>query len=221
MFRCILINFRCNKHCNSTKIGNYSTLLIHDAIIAGFSRYSNIWKRYFKRLNAINCGIGGDRVENNLWGCKTLPSPPNLQNAVIMCDTNNIQHNYVEDIKDEIVKTGLSLRRIYHSIAIFVGGLIPCNNNWSINKVYIDEINNFLCYKSKLNGINFINHTEWTLQDGSLKPNLFYANKLHLIEEENPKLAGSIYTPSILMPVISMKLYQSLENCLLATEVLI
>ena len=93
-----------NKHCNSTKIGNYSTLLIHDTIIAGFSRYSNIWKRYFKRLNAINCGIGGDRVENNLWGCKTLPSPPNLQNAVIMCDTNNIQQNYVEDIKDEIVK---------------------------------------------------------------------------------------------------------------------
>ena len=43
------------------------------------------------------------------------------------------------------------------------------------------------------NGINFINHTDWTFQDGSLKPNLFYADKLHLIKEGNAKLAASIY----------------------------
>ena len=59
--------------------------------------------------------------------------------------------------------------------------------------VYIDEINNDLSCKSKLNGINFINHTDWTFQDGSLKPNLFYADKLHLIEEGNAKLAASIF----------------------------
>ena len=38
-----------------------------------------------------------------------------------------------------------------------------------------------------------MNHTDWTFQDGSLKPNLFYANKLHLILEGNGKLAASIY----------------------------
>ena len=59
--------------------------------------------------------------------------------------------------------------------------------------VYIDEINNYLCCKSKLNGINFINHTDWTFQDGSLNSNLFYADtKLHLIEEGKAKLAASI-----------------------------
>ena len=47
-------------------IGDYSTLSIGDSIIADLSRYSNIWKRYFKLLYAINCGIGGDRVENVL-----------------------------------------------------------------------------------------------------------------------------------------------------------
>ena len=175
------------------KIGNYSTLLIDDTILAGFSHYSNIWKRYFKQLNAINCSIGEGRVEDILWWCKTSPSPPNLQNAVIMCGTNSIQHNYIGDIKDGIVEIALSLKCIYHPIAIFVCGLIPGNNNWSINRVYTDEINNYLCYKSKLNGINFINHTDWTSQDGSLKPNGFYADKLHLIEEGHPKLAASIY----------------------------
>ena len=85
------------------------------------------------------------------------------------------------------------IRRIYHPIAIFVCSLLPHDSNWSISRVYVGEINNYLCCKSKLNGINFINHTDWTFQDGSLKPNLFYANKLHLIEEGNAKLAASIY----------------------------
>ena len=122
-----------------------------------------------------------------------LPSSPHLQNYVIICGTNNIQHNSVEDIVDGIVEIALSLRHKYHPIAIFVCGLLPHDNNWSISRVHINEINNYLCYKSKSNGVNFINHTDWTLQDGSLKPNLFYTNKLHLIKEGNIKLAASIY----------------------------
>ena len=55
-----------NKHGNSMTIGNYSALLIGDSIIAGLSRDSNIWKRYFQPLNAINCVIGWDRVQNIL-----------------------------------------------------------------------------------------------------------------------------------------------------------
>ena len=54
-----------NKHC-SMAIGNYSALLIGDSIISGLSRYSNIWKRYSQPLNAINCDISGDRVQNIL-----------------------------------------------------------------------------------------------------------------------------------------------------------
>ena len=174
-------------------IGNYSTLLIGDSIIAGLSRYSNIWNRYFKPFNAINCGIGGDRVQNILWQCQNILSSPLLHNAVSICGTNNIWHSSVEDIVDGIVEIALSLRRKYHPIAIFVCSLLPHDNNWSINRVYVDKINNYLCYKSKLNGINFINHTDWTLQDGSLKTNLFYTDKLHLFEEGNAKLAVSIY----------------------------
>ena len=171
-------------------LGNYSALLIGDSIIAGLSRCSYIWKRYFKPLNAINCGIGEDRVDNILWRCQNLPLRSHLQNAVFMCGTNNIQHNSVEDILDGIVEIALSLRRKYHPIAIFVCGRLHRDNNWSINRLFIYEINN--C-QSKLNSINFFKHTDWTLQDGSLKPNLFHANKLHLIEERNAKLAASIY----------------------------
>ena len=141
-------------------IGNYSTFLIGDSIIAGLSRYSNIWKWYFQPLNAINCRIDGDRVQNILSRCYNLLFIPHLQNVVIICGTNNIQHNSVEDIVDGIIETALSLRRKYHPIALFFCGLLPGDNNWSINRVYINEINNYLCYKSRSNGVNFINHTD-------------------------------------------------------------
>ena len=85
------------------------------------------------------------------------------------------------------------LRRKYHPIAIFVCGLLAHGNNWSISRVYINEINNNLCYISKSYSVNVINHTDSTLQDVSLKLNQFYANKLYLIEEGNAKLAASLY----------------------------
>ena len=53
-----------NKNCNDISNSNYSTLLIGDSLIGGLSRYPNIWGRYFKLLNTINCGIGGDRTQN-------------------------------------------------------------------------------------------------------------------------------------------------------------
>ena len=101
-------------------IGNYFTLLIGDSMTAGLSRYSNNWNRYFKPLNAINCGIGGNRVQNILRRCQHLPSSPRLQNAVIMCGTNNIQHNSVEDIVDRIVeiKAQIYLSAVYFLVKI-------------------------------------------------------------------------------------------------------
>ena len=86
----------------------------------------------------------------------------------MMCGTNNIQDNSLEDIVDGIAEVALSLRRKYHPIAIYVCGLLPHDNNCSINRIYIEKMNNYLCCKSKLDGINFTYHTDWTLPDGSL-----------------------------------------------------
>ena len=34
------------------------------------TRYQGIWDKYLKPLNAVNCEIGGDCVENILWRAK-------------------------------------------------------------------------------------------------------------------------------------------------------
>ena len=181
-----------NNHCKSIITSNYSTLLIGDSLINGLSRSTNTWKRYLKPLDAINCGIGGDRVQNILWRCVNLPKSPSIRNAIILCVTNNIQDDTTEDIVDGILEISLTLRSKYHLINVAICGLIPRDDSWSINRIYINEINNDLLYKCKQNGFTFIDQKDWTLQDGSLKPNLFYVDKLHLVEDGNAKLAESI-----------------------------
>ena len=71
--------------------GNYSILLIGDSIIAALPRYSNVWKRYFQLLNAVNYGIYGDRGQNISWRCQNITSSSNPQNAIIMCGTKKHQ----------------------------------------------------------------------------------------------------------------------------------
>ena len=136
-----------NKHCNDISNSNYSTLLTGDSLIVGLSCYANIWRRYFKPLNAINCGIGGDRIQNVLWRSNNLPSSPSFQNAVILCGTNNIQRDSSEDIVDGILEIALTLRRKYNHLHIVVCGLLPRDENWPVNQIYIREINDYLSYK--------------------------------------------------------------------------
>ena len=109
-----------------------------------------------------------------------------------MCGTNNIQHDSVEDITGEIIDISSQLRRIYKNSNV-ICGLLPRDKSWSVNRVYIKELNEYLRHKCNFIGVIFTDQTDWTSQNGSLKSNLYYDDNLHLIEEGNAKLAALIY----------------------------
>ena len=44
-----------------------NTLLLGGSIVVDLSRYPNVWNEYFALINALNLGIGGDRVKSILW----------------------------------------------------------------------------------------------------------------------------------------------------------
>ena len=67
----------------------------------------------------------------------------------------------------------------YLNIAIC--GLLPRDDNRSVNKIYIIEINDYLSHKCNLNGVSFNNPNNWTLRNGSLKASLYHFYNLHLI----------------------------------------
>ena len=155
-------------------MSHHSTLLIGDSIIAGLSRYPEVWKRYFEPLNALNCGIGGDRVQNVLWRCINSPPSLSVKNIVILCGTNNIVCDSPDEIVDGILEITHAIKKIYHSANIVVCGLLPRDRSYSINRVYVKETNDHLPYKCNLYNVSFINPAGWTLENRSLIPNLFY-----------------------------------------------
>ena len=78
-----------NNHCFHINHDNINSILIGDSIVAGLMHYNNVWKNLFgKRF--INLSILGDRITNVFWHARDIPFPPQLKNAVILCDTNNI-----------------------------------------------------------------------------------------------------------------------------------
>ena len=170
-----------------------NTVLLGDSIIAGPSRYLKVLQRYFAPLKAFNFGIGGDRVENVLWWTKNLWIPSSLKNAVVLCGTNNLFTDSPVDIADCIVKIGSCLREKSSSVNIFICGLIPRDESWSVNKVLIKDVNRIFRYLCLKHDFSYIDQSNgWTLPNGDLDPFLFFRDSFHLVEEGNVKLAKMI-----------------------------
>ena len=49
-------------HYSTIKDAKPNTLLLGDSIVAGPSRYPNVWNKHFAPINALNIGTGGDSV---------------------------------------------------------------------------------------------------------------------------------------------------------------
>ena len=171
------------KHCFTMKVTNPNTPLLGDSIIDGLRRYQIVWKEYFVSLNAMNLGIGGDRVENILWRATSLPLPSSVRNIVFS----------PRDIADCIVDIGTIFRRKSNTVNIVICCLIPRDECWSINRLLIAKVNDILKYECHKNGFVFILQDHgWTLTNGSLDCSLFYKDSLHLVEQGNVKLAKSV-----------------------------
>ena len=76
---------------------------------------------------------------------------------------------------------------------IFICGLLPRDESFSINRLIINEVNDLLKYKCFVKSFHFINlNNGWTLNNGTLDFSLFYSDALHLVEKGNLKLGKSV-----------------------------
>ena len=96
---------------------NISAILLGDSIIAGSLRYPNIWYKFFNE-NTINCGVGGDKVQNVLWRAENIPLPQSLEYVVISCGTNNLDTDDSKKIADGLFALHL-----------------PSKKEWTISKL--------------------------------------------------------------------------------------
>ena len=73
---------------------SFKSILIGDSLMAGLHRYYKIWNNFFKVMDALNCGIGGDKVQSVLWRVQNFTISSTLKNAVILCGTRNLQQRF-------------------------------------------------------------------------------------------------------------------------------
>ena len=188
------LNFH-RHHCSSLITNRFNTIIMRDSIAAGLNKYGSVCTKYLKPLRTLNCGIGGDRVQNVLWQAQNLPVISSLKNFIILCGTNNLFQDSPEGTADGIVEIAQTFQSSYNSINIAIGGILPRDASWSINRVLIKEVNQILKAKCSKSFFIYIDYDSfWTFANGPLNSDLFFSDNLHLVEKGNLKLAESIFS---------------------------
>ena len=116
-----------------------------------------------------------------------------VRNVVILYGTDNLHLDAPDDIADGIIEIGSTFKRPYTNVNVFICGVLPSDCYWSINRVYIKDVNEILKLKCVWFSFSYVGQDDdWTLANGSLNPELFYSDKIHLVEKGNSKLSKSI-----------------------------
>ena len=112
---------------------------------------------------------------------KNILIPPSLKNVVVLCGTSNLFTDSPLDIADCIVNIGSCLYEKSSSVNVFICGLIPRDESWSVNRVLIKNVNRILKYLCLKFDFSYIDQSNGqTLPNGNLNHALFFKDSLHL-----------------------------------------
>ena len=183
-----------NRQMMMLKKQNPRVILCGDSIMKNFELYPEVWKDYFDPINAINCGIGGDRTQHLLWRIQQMDVPSNATFAVIHCGTNNIDHDPEQQIANGVMLCGATLLEKQPRLKIIVTALLPRDfNPKSKRRKKIDNVNTFLKEYCRLPGFVYMDQgKDFTLLNGELDKSLYYTDDLHLVSDGYVKFAKSI-----------------------------
>ena len=106
--------------CFALDSKSFKSILIGDSLIAGLHPYCKIWSNFFKPIDALNCSIWGDKVQNVLLHVQYLPIYSSLKNAVILYVTNNWHQNFAVDIADGIIENGQCFKKPTSSQCVYL-----------------------------------------------------------------------------------------------------
>lgn len=111
------------------ELGGWNMLFIGDSITSHWKDYGlDTWNSFYVPRNALNLGIGGDKVQNILWRLDRLSIPsinPDPKVAVIMIGTNNVrQGDSAADIAEAIDAIVTLLKQKSPNTSIILMGLL-------------------------------------------------------------------------------------------------
>ena len=155
-----------------------------------FVSISRLWVLYLKPLNTINCGIGGDRTQHVLWRVDHLSLPDSVHVAVLLCGTNNIEHDLPQDIAKGVIACGTRLREKNPDLHVVVTGILPRGLSPSETRKRIQQTNSHLRLLCWTKGFLFIEPScYWMDGTDQLNVGLYHTDHLHLVRPGNNILA--------------------------------
>ena len=133
-------------------------------------------------------------MQDALWWAHDLRRFTSLRNSIILSSTKYFYQDLPEDIANGLIKIASCFKQGNSAISVFICGILPRNDTSLINRLLIKETNNILKSSYSVNHVKFIDQdANWIQMNDSLKTNLFYLDKLHLVEKGNLILAKSMY----------------------------
>ena len=84
----------------------------------------NIWYKFFDE-STINCGIGGDKIQNLLWRAESIPLPQSLEYVVSSCGTNNLDTDDSQKIADNLFYIVVALKKRMNLLKIVINRILP------------------------------------------------------------------------------------------------
>jgi len=164
--------------------GGVDVLLVGDSITI---QWGDSWKKHFPDLKAVNIGIGGDKTQNVLWrldhgGVEGL-RPTSI---VLMIGNNNMfftPETGIEAAAKGIEMCLKNLREKFPAAAIIVAKILPAHAPG--NRFYEDiKKTNAALDPLKLDSDPKVKvldlWSDFTHADGTLKPELFTPDNVHL-----------------------------------------
>ena len=164
-------------------------IVLGDSIVEGLGRYPDVWD-LLKPFNTVNCGIGGDSIQNLLWRVDHLSLPVSLRVAVLLCGTNNMQHDEPKDIAEGVIACGSKLVEKDPQLHVVITGILPRYQFPSERRNRIQQTNYMLKSKCWTKGFKYIEpSSQWVSATGELESGLYFKDHLHLIRPGNNILA--------------------------------
>ena len=149
-----------NSYVESASISQASLAFIGDSIVNGLSKYKHIWIKFFSSYNAINLGIGGDRIQNVFWRIKKESLPLKAARFLVLhCGTNNIDNNNPIDIAEGILSIANYVHERKPNIYVIIASLLPRDQVSTLRRQKLKAVNDLFdsfCRKINKEELYFI-----------------------------------------------------------------
>lgn len=177
---------------------NTELLFIGDSITNGWHGEGfSLWDEYYHNYNAINLGIGSEKIEHLLWrlrhGSLRDMSP---KVAVLLIGTNNSEDNTDYEIGIGMMQVVKELRIQLPETKILLLGIFPSGENPDATREKINDANTIASFMADDEWVHYLDIGHVFLEeDGTISPSLM-PDFLHLskqgyarwAEAMNPKL---------------------------------